>query len=49
MSEAPTCLECGRCEKSPNYPEGYCIKYGEFVDGEYTVAELDLDCFEERS
>ena len=44
-----TCLDCARCYKDSTHEGvGWCYRWGELVDDEYTVEQLDLDCFEVR-
>lgn len=42
-----TCLDCSRCEVCPwNDGIGWCLEYGEFVNGDDSIADLGADCFE---
>ncbi len=47
LTEGMTCLDCGRCRRSERHQdEGFCMREGEFVDGDETVAQRGLECFE---
>ena len=46
LVEGKTCLDCAKCTRSERHPDiGWCEEDG-FVDGDETVRQRGLECFE---